>query len=620
MHVLSSGVEDLRTPKRRSIHPRLNALLLGLTAIAMVAEGFPGMFNRFQTYDDEGLYLLQVREAAERHGPYSHIYTQYGPLLDIVVWIISSITRIPLDHDGGRAISLLLWVAVAFLAGVFVYRQTKSTILGVVSVILAFLWMQAVVNEPGQPAPIGFILTLLILILVQRSGPWLRENALGIGALCVGLAFLKVNLGIYALAAVGFSIVATTPSPLWLRRLVAISAVALPFVILHHGILQGSTSVMMLLVIVELGVFALSWCVGAKSGDQRVAWRWLYVGGAVALIISVAGGVYQGDGLRALLRAVLLHAVTYASATGNLDTAMTAPLLLSLGTLAAMIIGRYRQWRWLRISARAVVIIVVFASVFRTHGQTIPLVLPAASWAVVPVLLMDESDEGRRTLPRLCLTALIVFNELQVFPIAGSQLSFATLLPSMGAMIVAADLVDDLRSLDVRPRLARSLPVASLTLLMLAAAAVFGPAVAKQWERYQQNVQLHLPGSTLIRLSAAEASALEATVRSVDIRSCTSLITVPGMLSFYAWTDLPPPRGLVISDSLAWQRPSQRENVKNHLLRATNVCLVSNVLDIFFWDGLQLPPPWPRFGQILNEYRTASTATGDNYFVSQKPK
>src|SRR3974390_339182 len=198
----------------------------------MTVYAYPAMFNRLLFYDDEGLYLLQLREAQERAGPFTHIYSQYGPAYNLFMTALSWITRVPLDHNGERILTLVFWLAVAMLAGLFVLRQTALALLGGITVVASFLWLTTIVNQSGHPAPFAFILIMIVLLVMQRHRPWDGVNAVVIGGLCVSLLFFKVNLGVYAIAAVAIAIVQTTASPRWLRFSVIAGAFLLPFALL----------------------------------------------------------------------------------------------------------------------------------------------------------------------------------------------------------------------------------------------------------------------------------------------------------------------------------------------------------------------------------------------------
>ncbi len=332
------------------------ATVLAVGAL-MAVYAYPAMFNRFLYFDDEGLYLLQLREAQERVGPFTHIYSQYGPAYDLFMAALSWITRVPLDTNGGRILTLILWLAVGVLAGLFVLRQTASVVLGGIAVVASVLWMTNIVSEPDQPAAFAFVLTLLVLLVAQRHRPWDGVNAVIIGALCVSLVFVKVNLGVYAIAAVAVAIAQTTVTPRWLRFSVMGAGFLLPFAILHSDLTRGNTEVFLLLLIVESGVAALAMR-GSQSRSSRSAnFLLLGAGGLLAVVVAFGGGAIQGDAPSAILRAVLINPLSYDSTNTSYTLHLILPAIACALSFAVMAYGRWRENPWIVNAVRVAALV-----------------------------------------------------------------------------------------------------------------------------------------------------------------------------------------------------------------------------------------------------------------------
>ncbi len=597
-------------------------LLVGVAVLTAI-EGFPAVFNRYAPYDDEGFYLLQLRYATARQGPFSHIWSQYGPTYNLFVSAISWTTRIPIDHDGGRIITLIFWAAASLLSGIFVLRATRSFILGAATVLIGFLWLGAITDEPNQPAAIGFIIALGMLLIIQRRSPWKPMNAAFLGALCMALLLVKINLGIYAIAAIVFGVVVTADVNSWLRRVCLVASVILPLIILEHGL--SEIHIFLYAVTVEIGVATLivraRWI---EKGRAEVRWQPFAVGGLVALALLLVGGLVQGDGLKAVIEASVIHPLGYTSGGRLFIINMAAVLGASLVALACMALLRIKQSSLLRIAVRTLTLLATFINLFWTvHGvASSPFAIyPPIVWVVVPVLLIGDHESGPNDITvRICLAAFIVFNELQAFPIAGSQTAFATFLSVPATFLIAGDLLQDLRR---EPSVERSrwfqhregwlmtagIAIATLTLFVVASVL--------QWSSYDGNIPLELPGSHLMRLPPEQVAGLEATVRDVDSRSCTSLVTFPGMLSFYAWTGLSPPRGLVLDDSIGWQHTDQHGAVRKDLRLVRNACLIRNPGVQFFWNIISALPAAPQLLDLLHTKFDVRPRTYDGYVVSQ---
>jgi len=610
--VLSEG---LRIMARASV-------LVGV-GVLMATLGFPAIFDRFNAYDDEGFYLLQLRYAIERRGPYSHIWSEYGPAYNLFVSVVSWSTRIPLDHDGGRILTLVFWAGAAVVAGLFVLRTTRSLALGAATVVVGFLWLDAIVDEPNQPGAIAFIFTLGILLLVQRRDPARRMNTAFVGALCAALLLIKINLGIYAIAAIVFTTVITTDVHPWLRRLVLVASFVLPVALLVHGLSQ--LNVFLFAATIEIGFVTLVVVAGNVTRKAHVRWQPFVAGGLTALTLLLLGGIFEGDKLGAIFDAVVVHPLGYTSEGKSYSLNMVAAFGASIAALGTMLLLRVKDWPWLRITVRVLVLPAIFIPLFASlrHGvNSGPSAYPALAWAVVPVLLISIREcEWNEITARICLAAFIVFNELQAYPIPGSQEAFGTFLSVPAAFIISKDLFVELRGRRTAGRvrwLGRHgswLITGSIT---LCTTALFVQSSVQQWSAYVGNGSLDLPGSSLVRLPPPQVATLNSTVKDVDSRSCSSLITFPGMLSFYSWTDLSPPRGLVIDDSIGWQQLDERQAVVRHLRRLRNGCAIGNSVVEAFWDSILTLPKWPGLeGRLVTKFNVNVQSHGQGYVVSQ---
>ncbi len=570
-------------------------ILLGSIAGTMVALGFPQAFLAFRPYDDEGFYLMSLRTLARHGGVYSHIYSAYGPVYHFVTLGFLTIFRIPLTHDGGRIYTLLAWDAIAFATAMFTWRQTRSVVLAAVALPLAFLWLSPLVREPLQPACVAFALTLLLLCLAQRREWWCGRHAMVVGSVCMALVLVKINLGIFAIAAVGWTLVAITPAPRWLRWTTHGTALVLPLVVLGTALNQHN--VLLYFLTVECGVGALILAAPAHRirMHRPVTWRWLVAGFVGTLVAAVLLSLGFGENLGAMVVAIVVNPLRLAVGKGYYPIEMTWALFLSALCLAAMCILVRGGWRWPGVAARAIALPLVFVTLF------MPTWPAFVDWALVPILLLPRDTGGSvQSSARVCLAALIVFNELQAYPIAGSQLSFATFLIVPASLLVTRDLIDELRVAAWRPRVPEvGAVLATATLAGLLGAQIFGPIVS-YWRTYRSQPPLGLRGSELIRPPASQAIDLEATVDDIRGRSCASLITYPGMLSFYVWSGLPPPRGIVMADGMNWLQPALRGPASTAVSRARAPCLVTNWAVVWFWSILTPLPDWPALDQQLH--------------------
>src|SRR5258708_634530 len=113
---------------------RLSRYAQAAIALCAVAWGF--LFARyalatwFFTYDDEGNFLLSLSRYLRLGPAAAETYSHYGPFFDFVQQACFGLLRLPVTHDSGRLVTLLCWMVYALLGGAFVYRISRSVLLG----------------------------------------------------------------------------------------------------------------------------------------------------------------------------------------------------------------------------------------------------------------------------------------------------------------------------------------------------------------------------------------------------------------------------------------------------------------------------------------------------------
>jgi hypothetical protein len=430
---------------------------------------------------------------------------------------------------------------------------------------------------------------------------------------------VKINLGIFAVAAVGWTLVRITTAPSWLRWLTYGTALALPLCVLGNGLTDWN--VLLYALTVECGVGALILAAPTHRTRTPVTWRWLVAGFVGTLVATMALSLAFGENLGAIVDATIVNPLQYASSQAPYPIDMTWPLVASALSLATMFVVSSRGWRWLGFAFRAVGLPLVFVTLFVPSDKGLGM-WQFVDWALVPILLLprgagvlprDESPPAERSA-RVCLAALIVFNELQAYPIP--HVAFATFLVVPASLLITKDLIYELRT-SQWPRAAE----VGTVLAMVTMAAVLGVEafvpMGSSWHRYWADPPLRLPGSELMRLPAWQTAALEATVDDIRGRSCTSLITYPGMLSFYLWTGLPSPPGIELVDAINWRQPALRVPVSTALSRAKNVCLVTNPSRQRTESQNSALPDWPGLARQLHSGFRNRVRHGP-YFVSAR--
>jgi hypothetical protein len=237
------------------------------------------------------------------------------------------------------------------------------------------------------------------------------------------------------------------------------------------------------------------------------------------------------------------------------------------------------------------------------------LLMLAVSLAWVAVLALP-SDLPSPTDPyaRLLLPALALMESLQAYPVAGTQLSIA----SIGAVLVGAVIVNDgvtqVRSWAAgrsRPRVAAAanfVPLAGL-ILTVAATALWGVLAAGS---YEGGSPLGLPGAGLLRVPSRQQVVLSSLTASIR-RDCTSFITMPGMPSLYVWSGQKAPVLLYESMWIYLLDSAQQQSIVNQARTLRGMCVVRNEADVDFWAKGRPVPQGPLTDFIETNFAVSSS-------------
>jgi hypothetical protein len=137
------------------------------------------------------------------------------------------------------------------------------------------------------------------------------------------------------------------------------------------------------------------------------------------------------------------------------------------------------------------------------------------------------------------MAVLSALFSLQLYPMAGSQVDWAGLMPMTAAAILMGDGIDCLEragiasTFHVAPAARRV--TALIGLLLFAFTGVEAARSLAQWRR---NPSLDLAGAHWLHLPPADHARLRTTVAAIS-RDCREVLTVPRMPSFSLWSDVP---------------------------------------------------------------------------------
>jgi hypothetical protein len=564
------------------------------------------IFTGFANYDDEGYMLISLKSFLD-HGWRYDAFNGYGPFYYEFWGGVFSILGIPVNHDGGRTVTMVVWVLSSLLIGLSTWRMTGSIVLGLATQLSVFGALVSLVAEPMHPG--GIIVVLLSAIMAfscfvrDRTSPlWMAL----LGGAVAALLLVKINVGTFTLAAVVLVCVVSYSALArrrWLRPAVEVGVVALPLLLMsskadeawaRHYALHVSAAA--LAVVIALRARS----VGRR--DAKELW-WLgggllVVGVTVALAILAAGTSPAG-----LIEGIITRPLRIPGDFSKPLALPTWTYVLDVLALAAALgywyIARNRgtaprlTWTWL-VSALSILV-----GLFMLFSVIGPITLYArmglVCFAWVALIRRPGKPDEATQFARLLLPPLAVLQALHAFPVAGSQLFWATLpLIPVGALCIA----NGIRWIDfsLGSQSARRTSVAVGAITAAAVIVVVGGIELKQGldqvrTAYNNSVSLGLPGAEDVRVSPEQAANYQAIVAAID-KNCESFVTLPRMNSFYLWTQRELPAGYPASSLTPALDDARQQRMIDAARSIDGLCLLENVTLARWWSaaGAVIPP------------------------------
>lgn len=564
------------------------------------------MFTGFHAYDDEGYFLVLLRDYLSGHPLLSPATPVYGPFFFETMAAVFKLFGLAPGHDAGRFVTGAVWVLSSLLAGVAVFRLTRNLWLTVGAELLAFHALMALTIEPMSPQ--GLIALLLVALATAATFQAARPRlcAALIGGMVAALCLIKINVGFFA----GVAIVVAWTACLTERYrrfslpVLVAGIVALPFAVtstLLSAPWAAEFAVGVALAAAALGVAILATKPGAAN---RMDARWTAFGAVVLTVaclgIAIAGGTSISDIWNGLIVVSLRIPRVFTVA---LDPSAAFDAIALLSFAAAVFVSRPTSYVRLSVGIRATVGLSVWVALLLVPTTIFLFTLPAA-W-VAAVRPGDEAEDVVGPYARVLLPALAVINTLQAYPVAGTQLSLAAAPQVFVGAICLADALWIAR----RTRPARALSSVAVRAAAVLAGMAFVVDALFSAGAYQASVPLGLPGAQLMRMPADRAADLRSIVTALDER-CASFITYPGMNSFYLWTETEPPTEVRSELWMITFDASQQQSLVDRLARLPGLCVVKDQRQVDFWTHGQPVADRPLI-RYVDESFTIGAASGE---------
>ncbi len=604
--------------------------LYALIAMAAAVAAYYAIFTQFAPYDDEGTLLVTLKAFAHGGTLYSDIYTPYGPFYYELFGGLLSLSGASVTTDLSRETVIVLWVGTSLLYGLAAQRLTGRLMLGATAMIAAFGSLYALANEPMHPQVLCVVLlgafTLLAVAGPTRRLAWAGAAA---GALLAVLTLTKLNLGVFAVAAVVLAAVLTV-EPLqrrrWLRWPAIAAFVLLPVALMARDFsLDWVRNLAALEVLAMTAVVVAAWTSRPRDGEgEREAARWLLaalagfvvaffaIGLAIVLNGSSPADIYDGMVTEAMrVRDVNLTAFPQPAAAVDWALAALAAAVLCV-RLRSDRDGPPSLWPGLLRAAAGVTIWCTVARISPVALNPSPAnpdsLAVALAW-VAALAPAGVAEPAYKRLVRVMLPALAVAETLQVYPVAGSQMSIAavTFVP-VGALCLA-DALASLRAWSAAGG-ARSLErlgivtgVVSVALAGLFALDAIARPAAEKRVIYGEQTALPFAGAGQLHLNAEEVETYARLVDLLHRHRCTDFIGYPNIDSFYIWSgiDAPPPQA-----PGAWVNAldgERQRRIADELRASPRPCLIRSDSRVELWLRGAPPPDRPLARYVLNNFR-----------------
>ena len=622
--------DDVPPTTELELSPRTTNIPVGLVfggmGLFLAVAFFPQLFNSVATYDDEGFFLVTFRQFLHHGSLYVHtLGTSYGPFYWSFIGLIYRLTDQNPTLVSGRLVVLAFTTLSSGISAAAVWHVTRNLLFSTLCQVATFCSLILVAgNEPISP---GSTIVLLLSILVYALASFAveqRNSLLVIAGMATGaLTMTKINIGIFAVAGLAVAlVVGNSAYPRWFRSIIGAGAVLLPFVLMFQRISESGIATFAFLV----GVSMLGTCVVMSVDAIYLAPRGLIAavsGFGAAVFVSLLWPLLSGTSLDALFIAVFVrplqqvNILTILPVVGIqwfaiLITALVVIAVLARRNSVDQLLPPNSPIRYLALSVAALFVLglgihtFVGLGVFGTHG-TFGAWLPAI--VLLPALAFIADVPPRIRLALRLIVPIAILQVLHAYPVAGSQVEWATVVIFVPCAIALAAGMDGLRMWREASRAVRGFAVGSLSVVIALTAGLWPLAV---WRNYYDLSALHLPGAQLIRVDPQSGGELRLLTYVVK-KNCDTFYSVPGLDSLYIYSGLPTPTGQLANLPGALAN-SQEQEVVSELshLEATGkrVCIVRDLNSSHYaWNpgGSEANRP---IGRFIRQYQRVISVFG----------
>jgi hypothetical protein len=592
--------------------------------------GFLLINTTLMPYDDEGFLLISLRNYLAGLRLYDEVFSQYGPWPYVYHQLVTTLLGgATLTHTLGRALTLLHWVATALLCGAITWQLTRRHLAAAAATVFVFSLTWQMVSEPSHPGSHLCVLVALAAWGLARlpESPRPRRIAVALGVLA-GLALLtKINVGLLLSAGIGCFALRYSAWPerwRWLAWLGAVGLLAVPWVLLGGHLGTGWVQAFaVLFTLSALGILGVtSPQIVAARGEFR---PWLVALAATILAIALTCAVVMARGttLGALVQTVLLNPLRMPARfmVGLEWYPPVVPVALASVAIAGLAVwdlrrdGRLRPLTFWSVAVFRAGTLLMFwrhlpdwpthFGAFAFGGYCLPL-LP------VFVIPLAATPEPSRRLAAAGVALVALLQVLHVFPVAGSQIGWATFLCVPLLVAGTWDLGAALAALPAP--VGRWLARAGAGAMAIAALSLVVLLGRTGWDRYTTSRPLDLPGAESIRVDGRTWQTLHVLNLNASIHA-DLLFTRQGMYSHNLWSGVPTPTAQNATHWFWLLDDAQQQAIIGRLAGTERTAFINSVaLDRFLVEK-QVPVAGPLQDFVEGHYRLLFAHGGYHFNV-----
>ena len=520
-------------------------------AAVLVAAGTWLLFTTFMVYDDEGYVLYSLRNYGEHGRLYDSVFSQYGPFFFAFYDGLHRVLGFAWTNTNGRLLTLGHWILTAAFCGALAWRQTRSIAATafVYGGVFTAIWIM--IYEPSHPGgAIGCFVALAAWLGSRRDPGSSPRTAAALGALGAALALTKINVGAFMLFS-GFGwLVLRHESRSWRTvggGALTLCLLAMPWILMAKKLHEAPAMTFAAfnnLAVLGLIAVIMNRSAGERSGSKSV--RAFIAGAAGLTLLTVAVTLLRGSTPFGILSGVLLAPLNqpnvYSFAVEWQPWAWPVNLAgLALALWAAMRPEEDRMTKFVIavrfIAAAAFALAIVQVILVRgLAGFAMSYGVGLAGVCALPLRKDEAGQQDARV--RQWLALVLVLQSLHAYPVAGSQLNWATFLwvPLITLAVRDAFLALPAGSLVRAGRLALLGPVCAWALGGYMTYRLYENGSSKR----ELGEPLGLPGAERIQPPDDTAFALQIMTENA-LAHAHLLYSLPGLYSFNLWTGLPTP-------------------------------------------------------------------------------